>query len=139
MIRPQHLARAAAFALLAATLPAAADYPKDYADDYANNWLGDRLRRDNPERAWSDLVARPARPAEYPSSGPRTWDARDENPWANTYGKPMSNRWRAPAVQPRSPSIVRICSCYLPADARSWDGGPLTVADITRLCRAQCS
>lgn len=124
----------AALALLAACSPAAADY----WDDYASAWLGDRLRRDNPDHFWSDLVARPERSVEQTSSGPRSWAAQDENPWANTYGTPMSNRWRAATVRPNWSGSVRMCSCYLSADARSWDGGPLTQADITRLCRAQC-
>jgi hypothetical protein len=120
---------AAFLVVLSASVPAAADL----WGDYANAWLGPR----NPER-WTDLVARPERPAIYPSSGPRSWDAHEQNPWANTFGTPSGSRWRATTAQPFSSGIVRMCSCYLPADARSWDGGPLTDADITRLCRAQC-
>jgi hypothetical protein len=120
---------AASVALLAASAPAAADY----WGNYGSAWLGPR----NPDR-WTDLVARPEGPATYPTSGPRSWDAHDQNPWANTYGTPSGSRWRAAPDQPYSSGIVRMCSCYLPADARSWDGGPLTQADITRLCRAQC-
>ena len=127
-------------ALAAASLPAAADY----WGDYAGAWLGPR----NPER-WTDLVARPARPAAYPSGGPRTWDAYEQNPWANTYGTPSSNPLREPLYRPRHsysyPSsysysgLTPMCACYLPSDARSWDGGPLTSAEIARLCRSQCN
>ncbi|MBL0140991.1 MAG: hypothetical protein IPP91_02730 [Betaproteobacteria bacterium] len=135
MIRFLPLARAAAAAFLVASAPAAADY----WGDYGNAWLREQLRRDNADRFWTDLVARPQRPAEYPSTGPRTWVARDENPWANTYGTPMSSAWRVTTTVPRWTGIVRLCSCYLPADARSWDGGPLTQADVVRLCNAQCN
>jgi len=133
MNRLQLLARVAAIAMAAASGPVVADY----WGDYGNAWLGDQPRRDEPERFWTDLVARPPR-TEYPSSSVRTWDAHNENPWANTYGTPSGSRWRATTVRPYYLGIVRMCSCYLPADARSWDGGPLTEADITRLCRAQC-
>lgn len=128
------LARAFAAACLAASMSAAADYRSDYIDA----WLGERLRSERPERFWSDLVSRPARPVEREANGPRTWNPRDQNPWANTYGTPMSSGWSETIVRPRSSRAVRLCSCYLSADARSWDGGPLTDADIARLCRAQC-
>jgi hypothetical protein len=135
MTRLRHLyATAAALALLAASAPAAADL----WGDYANAWLGERLRRDNPDRFWTDLVARPARAVEPASDGPRSWAAQDENPWANTYGTPAGNRKPAMTARPHWSGSVRMCSCYLPADARSWDGGPLTEADIARACRAQC-
>lgn len=128
------VARAAAVACLVAGVPAFADYRSDYAEA----WLGERLRHDRPERFWSDLIARPAKRAEPAAGGPRTWNPHDESPWANTYGTPMSRAWSDTVVRPRSSGVVRLCSCYLSADARSWDGGPLTDADIARLCRAQC-
>jgi hypothetical protein len=129
-----HLAMAAAVAFAAASPPSQADY----WGDYANAQLGDSLRASRSASFWTDLVARPSRNGEASSSGARTWVAENENPWANTYGTPSSSRWRVTRAQPYSSGIVRMCSCYLPADARSWDGGPLTQADITRLCRAQC-
>jgi len=128
------LSRVAAIALLAASIPAAADY----WGDYGNAMLGERLRRDRPGSFWTDLVARPANRAETTAGGPRTWVPYDQSPWANTYGTPAgSGSWPAPPVPP-SVGIVRLCACYLPADARSWDGGPLTEADVVRLCHAQC-
>jgi len=129
-----HLARAAALACLAASMPAAADYRSDYVEA----WLGERLRHDRPQSYWSDLVSRPSKRAERGASGPSTWNPLDENPWANTYGTPMSNRWSDTIVRPLSSGVVRLCSCYLDANARSWDGAELTNADIARLCRAQC-
>lgn len=126
------------FALLFLLTAASASASADYWGDYGNAWMGDQVRRDRPERFWTDLVARPAKPPQYPNGGPRSWDADEQNPWANTYGTPSANRWRATTVQPYYSEIVRMCSCYLPADARSWDGGPLTQADITRRCHAQC-
>ncbi len=108
----------------------------DTYGDYASAWLGERLRHERSPY-WTDMVSRPSWTAEPASRGPRTWDPRDQNPWANTYGTPSEGRWRsAPPAGGRS--ALRMCSCYLPADARSWDGGPLTDADIARLCRAQC-
>jgi len=125
---------AAAAVLLAAGTPALAGGSRDYA----NAWLGEQLRREIRETFWRDLVARPSRHEQSPAPGPRSWQAHDQNPWANTYGTPENNRWRSTVLGSRSPGIVRMCSCYLSADARSWDGGPLTEADITRMCRAQC-
>jgi hypothetical protein len=110
----------------------------DYWGDYANAQLGESLRASRSATFWTDLVARPSRNGEASSSGARSWVAENENPWANTYGTPSSSRWRVTRAQPYSSGIVRMCSCYLPADARSWDGGPLTQGDIARLCRAQC-
>lgn len=127
-------ARLAFAACLAAGLPAAADYRSDYADA----WLGESLRRVRPESSWGDLVSRPAKPFERGPAGPKSWNPREENPWANTYGTPASRPWAGTTLRPRSPGAVRLCSCYLSSDLRSWDGGALTSADVARLCRAQC-
>jgi hypothetical protein len=109
----------------------------DRYGDYASAWLGDALRHERSTPYWTDMVSRPSWTADPAARGPRTWDPRDQNPWANTYGTPSESRGRsAPPAGGRS--VVRMCSCYLPSDARSWDGGPLTDADIARLCRAQC-
>lgn len=134
MIPPSTLARAAAIALALASTGAVADYWGSYPDA----WLADQLARERRASAWTDLLARPARPDAYPYTGPRTWDPRNENPWANTYGTPAPSYGRKAWDRASSPGIVKFCACYLPADARSWDGGPLTEADIARLCRAQC-
>jgi hypothetical protein len=106
-------------------------------EEYANAWLHERLWRERKERLWTDLVARPAPQASAAQPGPRTWNPSEQNPWANTYGTPTESRWQT-APRAYGHSAMRMCSCYLPADARSWDGGPLTDADISRLCRAQC-
>ena len=134
MSRFQRFAPAAAIACLLAGAPAVADY----WGDYGNAWLGERLQRDRPDRFWTDMVARPAKRAQPASGGPRTWVPHDQNPWANTYGTPAGGVARFATRTPYSTGIVRLCACYLPADARSWDGGPLTEADVVRLCRAQC-
>lgn len=104
-------------------------------EDYANAWLGERLWRDRPKGLWTDLASRPAYPAE---PGPQTWNPNEQNPWANTYGTPMEAPARATSQRPRARYAIPVCTCYLRSDARSWDGGPLTDADIARLCRAQC-
>ncbi len=129
----------ARLALAAAILASgAAGASADAWGDYANARLGEALRRSDAERQWRDLVARPYRHAERLASGPRSWDASQENPWANTFGTPPASRWRSTPAPPGFSGVVRLCTCYLPADARSWDGGPLTEADIARRCRAQC-
>lgn len=110
----------------------------DYWGDYANAHLGDSLRASRSASFWTDMVARPSRNGEASTSGARTWVAENENPWANTYGTPAQSRWRVTRTPRYYTGIVRVCSCYLPSEARSWDGGPLTEADIARLCRAQC-
>ncbi|MCM2328685.1 MAG: hypothetical protein NDI88_12415 [Lysobacter sp.] len=107
-------------------------------EDYANAWLGERLWRDRPKGSWTDLVARPVAPVSPAASGPRTWNPSEQNPWANTYGTPAEAPPRAARLRPGARYAIPVCTCYLPADARSWDGGPLTDADIARLCRAQC-
>lgn len=128
------LATAAAVALAMAGPAVQADY----WGEYANAQLGESLRASRSASFWTDMVARPSRNGDASPSGARTWVAENENPWANTYGTPVQSRWRVTRTQPYYPGVVRMCSCYLPADARSWDGGPLTAADVTRLCRAQC-
>lgn len=104
-------------------------------EDYANAWLDDRLWRDRPEQPWRDPGARPVAPAV---PGPRTWNPGEQNPWANAFGTPAEAPVRATSRGPRIHRVIPVCACYLPADARSWDGGPLTAADVARLCRAQC-
>lgn len=128
------LVRVAALAVLVTGLPASADF----RDDYASAWLGERLRLDRPDPYWANGVANSAWRGWTPPAGPRTWHPRDENPWANTYGTPAPGAWTPLPRRPRQGGIVRLCACYLPDDARSWDGGPLTAADVARLCRAQC-
>lgn len=134
MSLPKRVARFAAAACVAAGLPAAADYRGEYADA----WLGESLRHARRDVYWGDLVSRPPRLVERAPAGARTWVAREENPWANAYGTPSSRPWTATSRIPRSAGAVRLCSCYLADDLRSWDGGPLTDADIARLCRTQC-
>lgn len=134
MTRLSRLALAAALGLAGAAQPVSAQY----YGDYANAWLGERLCQDRPASSWRQAYARPSRHHDGASSGPRSWNAYDENPWANTYGTPATGAWRATTTRPADGRVVRVCSCYLSADARSWDGGPLTSADITRLCTAQC-
>jgi hypothetical protein len=107
-------------------------------EEYANAWLRERLWQERTERLWTDLVAKPAPRATPAPSGPRTWNPGEQNPWANTYGTPAEAPARATSLRPGVRYAIPVCTCYLPADARSWDGGPLTDADIARLCRAQC-
>jgi hypothetical protein len=107
-------------------------------EEYANAWLGERLWRDRPHGLWTDLVARPAVPVSPAAPGPRTWKPGDQNPWANAYGTPAEAPARGTSLRTGARYAIPVCTCYLPADARSWDGGPLTDADIVRLCRAQC-
>ena len=109
-----------------------------YGDAYAGAWIGERLRHERSASYWTDMVSRPYRAPEPAAQGPRTRDPRDQNPWANTYGTPAEGPWRSVPLAPGGRPVIRMCSCYLPSDARSWDGGPLTDADIARLCRAQC-
>jgi hypothetical protein len=125
-------------AFLGALCGAGAAFADYYGNAYSGAWLGEQLRYDRPSAYWTDMVSRPPRHVEPASRGPRTWDARDQNPWANTYGTPAEEPARATSLRPGARYAIPVCTCYLPADARSWDGGPLTDADIARLCRAQC-
>ncbi len=129
--------RIAAALLAPGLLAGAAASPADYWADPANPWVVERLRIERQERQWADLVVLPSRNA-WSQGGPRTWNPQDQNPWANTFGTPAEGRARVTPLRPRGAPVLRLCSCYLPSDARSWDGGPLTDADIARLCRAQC-
>lgn len=132
------MTRLASVALALACLLAGTGAAADYRDEWGNAWLGERLERDRPGSFWTDLVARPPRQPALSGTGPRTWVADDENPWANTFGTPSTSRWRSTNLRHYGVGVVRVCSCYLPADARSWDGGPLTAADVSRMCHAQC-
>jgi hypothetical protein len=125
-------------AFLAALLGAGGAVADYYGEGYGSAWLGERLQRDTSSSYWTDMVSRRYWTVEPAPRGPRSWEPRDQNPWANTYGTPAENPWRGVTVGPSGRGAVRMCSCYLPTDARSWDGGPLTDADIARLCRAQC-
>ena len=129
--------RIAAALLAPGLLAGAAASPAQYRADPASPWVVERLRIERQERQWADLVVLPSRDA-WAQGGPRTWNPQDQNPWANTFGTPAESRARATPLRPRGAPVLRLCSCYLPSDARSWDGGPLTDADIARLCRAQC-
>ena len=135
MNRTLHLAGAA---FLGAILAAGSAGASGLSGEYIDVWVGVRLRHERPGSLWTDLVARPDRSMAAAGQGPRTWDPSDQNPWANTFGTPTENRWPTTTISPWRSGAVRMCSCYLPTDARSWDGGPLTSADIARLCRAQC-
>ena len=128
------LATAACLGALSGAGNAVADY---YGDAYATARLGERLRYERSSLYWTDLLARPSWSVEPASRGPSSWEPSEQNPWANTYGTPTESLWQtAPRTYGRS--AMRMCSCYLPADARSWAGGPLTDAAISRLGRAQC-
>lgn len=130
-------ALAAALAVAAWGWPACASAGP--SEEYVSALLGEELRHGLREASRAVPSARTPKRLDTPPSGPRSWNPVDQNPWANAYGTPsgsfpsMSVRADAGAWRP-----VRLCACYLPVDARSWDGGPLTDADISRLCRAQC-
>jgi hypothetical protein len=141
------LAFLAAAVGVASVFPAAAQYRGDaYAFGYADSLFAEQLRRERQLSEWravSAILAEDRTAFRYPGpasdapAGPTSWRAGNENPWANAYGTPSSSgQYAAVGTLPRS--AVKMCSCYLPADARSWDGGPLTPADIARRCRAQC-
>lgn len=127
--------------------PSSAQYDSDSYryGYYSGAALGEQLRRERELAEWRAVAAvlsdfrraykRPA--AESSSPGPTSWRAQNENPWANAYGTPSSSGY-SPSVRTLPGSSARLCTCYLPADARSWDGGPLTPADIARRCQAQC-
>ncbi len=137
---------AAALGLVASAASAAPYDSEGYRyGDYSGAALGEQLRREREVAQWRMVAAllgefRTAyrRPAAEPSpTGPTSWRAQNENPWANAYGTPSSPGYST-SVRTLPGSSVRLCTCYLPADARSWDGGPLTQADIARRCQAQC-
>jgi hypothetical protein len=131
---------------LGAALPALAQYDSyGYRHAYSGAHLAEQLRHERELAEWraaaallSEFRTAYKRPThDSPSSGPTSWRAENENPWANAYGTPSSSGHVA-SSRALPGSAVRLCSCYLPSDARSWDGGPLTQADIARRCRAQC-
>lgn len=138
----------AAFAVLAATvgLPASAHdygfgYSYGYGSYYTESYLRERLRQDNTYWSWRSTIyeRRQSGRAEPATPGVKTWNAQDENPWANAYGKPMSVTGPTyTRAVPRQYGNASLCACYLPADAKSWDGGPLTAADVSRMCKVQC-
>ncbi len=112
---------------------------------YSGATLGEQLRRERELAEWRAVAAllgefRTAyrRPLAEPSpAGPTSWRAQNENPWANAYGTPSVSGYSSSARNLPGSSL-RLCTCYLPADARSWDGGPLTQADVARRCQSQC-
>jgi len=134
--------------LLLAALPAAAQY-----EVYFNlrDWAGAAFS-ETIARQREDARVREALTASYSAYetaykragrdsapvGPTSWRAESQSPWANAYGTPSATPF-ATASRPYPQSTVRLCTCYLPADARSWDGGPLSQADIVRRCTAQCN
>ena len=132
---------------LAAALPSAAQYGSDSYryGYYSGATFGEQLRRERELAEWravmallSDFRTAYKRPTlDSSPTGPTSWRAQNENPWANAYGTPSSSGYSS-SVRTLPGSSVRMCTCYLPADARSWDGGPLTQADIARRCQAQC-
>jgi hypothetical protein len=140
------IALLAASLALGAALPVLAQYDSyGFRYGYSASNLSEQLRYERELAEWravaallSDFRTAYKRPTYDPgSTGPTSWRAQNENPWANAYGTPSSTghfastrTWPAPAV--------KVCSCYLPSDARSWDGGPLTQAEIARRCQAQC-
>jgi hypothetical protein len=134
-------ARIAALAILAMTgwafAPSAAAGP---SDDYVSALLGEQLRVERYQASRTVSTHWTAKRTEAPANGARSWNPADQNPWANAYGTPSASypphsvRFDAGAWRP-----VRLCACYLPVETRSWDGGPLTAADVARLCRAQCN
>lgn len=106
--------------------------------------VAEQLRREREMSEWrlvitSRLEFRTAfkRPSFEPAPvGPTTWRAQNENPWANAYGTPSTQGFASSGVQRHQQGA---CACYIPSDAKSWDGGPLTQADIARRCAQQCN
>jgi hypothetical protein len=136
----------AATLALGAALPVAAQYDGyGYSFGYSGANFAEQLRHERERAEWRAVVALLAdfrtayrRPAiDTHASGPTSWRAQNENPWANAYGTPSSSGYSA-STRALSGSTVKMCTCYLPSDARSWDGGPLSPADIARRCQAQC-
>lgn len=137
---------AAAFGLVAVVASAAPYDSEGYRYGYSSGaTLGEQLRRERELAEWRAVAAllgefRTAyrRPLAEPSpAGPTSWRAQNENPWANAYGTPSVSGYSSSARNLPGSSL-RLCTCYLPADARSWDGGPLTQADVARRCQSQC-
>jgi hypothetical protein len=128
---------ALAVTALAVAPLARADSP---STEFLNALVAEQLRYELRAASRTLPPAASTRHPEPAAAGPKSWNPAERSPWANAYGTP------AP-LAPVSPRIallgvwrpVRLCSCYLPADARSWDGGPLTEADVARMCRAQCN
>jgi len=144
------LAVLAAAAGFAASLPATAQYDSfGYTYGHSYGLFTEQLRRERELAEWrlvasllSEYRTAFSRPSYDPApAGPTTWRAKNENPWANAYGTPSSHASRHSTVS-RVTAITTttydVCNCYIPSDARSWDGGPLTKADIARRCQAQC-
>ena len=133
------LARVAALAALgvAGWVPSAA---AGASDDYLSALLGEQLRTERYQASRTTETRWTTKRTEAPASGVRSWNPADQNPWANAYGTPSASyppnsvRLEAGVWRP-----VRLCACYLPVETRSWDGGPLTAADVARLCKAQCN
>ncbi len=133
---------------LALPLPAAAQYDSlGYTYGHSNGLFTEQLRRERELAEWrlvasllSDYRTAFKRPSYTPAPvGPTSWRAQNENPWANAYGTPSSPASKYSTVSRVTASTTyHVCTCYIPADARSWDGGPLTQADVARRCQAQC-
>lgn len=136
---------ALAAAGLAVALPVAAQYDSyGYVYGHSTPALAEQLRRDRELAEWRlVLTVRPEyrtafkRPSYVPAPvGPTTWRPQNENPWANAYGTPSTQGFASSSVQRHAHGA---CACYIPSDAKSWDGGPLTQADIARRCAQQCN
>ena len=138
--------------VLAAALPALASdyYTRDFSNAFSPHvsraYMEEQLRRERSESIYRGVVAGVASQWRYSveriparaEGGPTSWSATSVSPWANAYGTPST---AAPsAVLHRRLGVVSFssCNCYLPSDAKSWDGGPLTEADIARRCAQQC-
>lgn len=146
------LAVVAATAGFAASLPAGAQYDSfGYTYGHSNGLFAEQLRRERERAEWrlvasllSDYRTAFRRPSFDPApAGPTSWHAQNENPWANAYGTPSSHASRHSTVSrvtatTTTTTTYNVCTCYIPADARAWDGGPLTETEIARRCRAQC-
>lgn len=142
------LALATAAGGLALALPSAAQYDSfGYTYGHSPSLFTEQLRRERELAEWrlvasllSDYRTAFRRPSYDPApAGPTSWRAQNENPWANAYGTPSSHASKYSTVsRVTSTTTYNVCTCYIPSDARSWDGGPLTQADIARRCQAQC-
>ena len=142
------LAILAAAAGLVSSLPADAQYDSfGYTYGHSQSLFTEQLRRERELSEWrlvasllTDYRTAFKRPSFDPAPvGPSSWRAQNENPWANAYGTPSSPASKYSTVSRVTASTTyHVCTCYIPADARSWDGGPLTQADVARRCQAQC-